>query len=148
MTFVYRIVIAAVLLPAVAACNGTETPTSSTNTSTTTTTIVASTVTEEFGGTLQVGASSFYSFTVEQNGTVGITLASVGGANVPASIWLGLGIGAPSAEDCSTTSTVNTQSGSSAQISGTYTAGIYCAKVFDIGNLVAPARFTVTIEHP
>ena len=69
-------------------------------------------------------------------------------SNVPASVWLGLGVGTPAGEDCSTTTSLNTQAASTAQISGTYAPGIYCAKVYDIGNLIAPARVTVSIEHP
>ena len=137
------------MLIAVAACNS-DTPTSPTTTTTTetTTTVADPVATEEFSGTVSVGGAAFYSFTVEQNGTVRLTLTTVGGANVPSSIWLGLGLGTPSGEDCSTTTSLNTQAGSSAQISGTYAPGIYCARVYDIGNLIAPARFGITIEHP
>jgi hypothetical protein len=141
---------AAAWLAAAAGCNKADSPTSptTTTTTTTTTTVADPTSTEEFNGTVAVGSSSFYSFTVEQNGTVRVTLTNVGGTNVPTSVWLGLGVGTPAGEDCSTTTSLNTQAASAAQISGTYTPGIYCAKVYDIGNLIAPARFTVSIEHP
>lgn len=125
-----------------------DTPTSPTTTTTTTSTVASPSVTEDFVATLPVGGTKFYSFQVVENGTVNVTLTSVGGAGVPSTVWLGLGVGTPSAEECSTTSTVNTQSGSSAQVSATYSPGIYCAKVVDIGNLAAPAKFTVTIAHP
>ena len=149
MTSVCRIVAAIAILTASTACSDTPTsPTTSTTTSTTTTVVTEPTMTEEFNGTVTVGGSTFYSFTVEQNGTVRLTLASVGGANVPGSVWVGLGIGTPAGEDCVTTSSLNTQAGSSAQISGTYAPGIFCAKVYDIGNLIAPARFILNIEHP
>jgi hypothetical protein len=141
--------LAAAIVIGVAACND-ETPTSPT--SATTTTVAPTTAdpvaTEEFVGTVSIGGAAFHSFTIEQNGTVRITLASVGGTNVPGSVWLGLGIGTPAGEDCSTTTSLNTQAGSGAQISGTYAPGIYCARVYDIGNLIAPARFAITIEHP
>lgn len=146
MTSICRIFVAAASIAA-AGCSKAETPTSPTTT-TTTTTVADPTSTEDFSGTVGVGSSSFYSFTVEQNGTVRITLTSVSGANVPGSVWLGLGLGTPAGEDCSTTTELNTQAASTAQISGTYAPGIYCAKVSDIGNLIAPARFTVSIEHP
>ena len=132
---------------ALAACKG-ETPTSPTTTTTTTTTVAEPTTTEEFTGILPVGGTSFYSFTVELNGTVRVTFAAVGGTNVPPSIWLGLGLGNPAGEDCATTSSLNTQAGPSPQISGTYAPGIYCVRIADIGNLAAPARFTVTLDHP
>ena len=147
MTFARRIVAALAVSTLVAACNR-ETPTSPTETTTPTTTTVEPTVTEDFNGTLAVGGFSFYSFTVEQNGIVRITLISVGGANVPRTVWLGVGIGTPAGEDCVTTTSTNTQAGSDAQVTGTFAPGIYCAKVYDIGNLLVPATFSVSIAHP
>ena len=134
----------------VSACDdksSTATSPSSTDT-TTTTTVSAPTTTELFAGRVAVGGSTFYSFTVVQNGTVNVSLADVGGANVPSTVWLGLGIGTPSAEDCTTATTVNTAAGSAAQLTGTYAPGVYCVRVWDIGNLVAVAAFNVTIAHP
>jgi hypothetical protein len=95
-----------------------------------------------------VGGAKFYSFTVAAYGTVNITLNKVSGNLVPSTVWLGLGIGSPSGTTCATTSTVNTAPGTAAQVTGTYDVGVYCANVADIGNLVAPATFDVTIAHP
>lgn len=134
---------------ALSACDDKSTATSPSSTDTTTTTTVASpTTTELFAGRVNVGGSTFYSFTVVENGTVNVSLADVGGANVPSTVWLGLGIGTPNGEDCSTSATVNTQAGSSVQLTGTYAPGVYCVRVWDIGNLVALAAFNVTIAHP
>lgn len=147
MTSLTHIVTAAALAIGAAACNKTETPTSPTDT-TTTTTVAEPTVTEEFNGTVPVGGFGFYSFAVEQNGTVSIRLVRVGGANVPSTVWLGLGLGTPSGEDCVTTTALNTQSSETAQITGTYPPGIYCARVYDVGNLLAAASVYITIDHP
>lgn len=122
------------------------TPTSATTV--TATTVADASLSEEFSGTLPTGSSAFYSFGVTQYGTVNITLTSVGGTYVPSTTWLGLGIGTPSGTDCTTTSTANVQAGSGAQLTGVYDVGVYCAKVWDIGNLYAPARFTIVIAHP
>jgi hypothetical protein len=132
-----------------AAC-GNDSPTSpsSTSTSTTTTTVTTASITEDFTGTVPVGGSLFYSFTVGENGTVNITYTAVSGSGVPGTVWLGLGLGTPSGEDCVTTSNVNTPPTGTAQLTGTYAPGIYCVKVSDIGNLYAPATFDVTIAHP
>jgi len=140
--------VAAVAIGA-AACNKAETPTSpTTSTTTTTTTAAEPTVTEEFNAIVSVGGVSFYSFTVEQNGTVRIRLNRVGGPNVPSTLWLGLGLGTPSGEDCVTTTSLNTPASETAQITGTYAPGIYCARVYDVGNLLAPATVYITIDHP
>lgn len=132
------------------ACNG-ETPTSpstTTDTSTNTTAATPVTVTEEFSGRLSVGGYSFFSFTTTQTGTIALTLTDVSGQSVPSTVWLGLGIGVPNAEDCVTSASVNTAAGSGSQISGSYNAGVYCARVYDIGNLFAPANFNVSIVRP
>jgi hypothetical protein len=130
-------------------CDDSSTATSPSDTDTSTTTTVASpTATELFAGRVAVGGSAFYSFTVVENGTVNVSLVDVGGASVPSTVWLGLGIGAPSGEDCSATATVNTPAGSAVHLTGTYAPGVYCVRVWDIGNLVAVAAFNVTIAHP
>lgn len=128
---------------------GDDSPTSPTTTSTSTsTTVAAPTVSEDFTSTVAVGGSKFYSFTTSTYGTVNLTLTSVDGNFVPSTVMLGLGIGQPSGTECVTTTTINTAAGSAAQITGAYSAGVYCAKVSDIGNLYAPASFNVTIAYP
>jgi hypothetical protein len=138
-----------VIAIAAGACSNAQIPTSPTTTTTTTTTAVADpAITEEFGTTVPVGGARFYSFTVAENGTVRVRLTQVGGPNVAPTLWLGLGLGTPDGEDCVTTTSLNTQASETAQISGTYAAGIYCARVYDIGNLIAPASVYITIDHP
>ena len=142
---------AAVLMAVVTAgCDG-ETPTTPTDTTTTTSTtatVAEATSSESFSGRVAVGGAAFYSFTVSANGTVTMTLTSVGGAGVPTTVWLAIGLGTPSGEDCGIGSSVNTASGTTAQLTGTYAPGVYCARVWDIGNLVSVAAFNVTIAHP
>lgn len=140
-----RLLALALTCAAFATLGCSDTPTSP---STTTTTVVEPTIIEDFSGAIGLGTSSFYSFTVVQAGTVQVTFSSVGGSNVPATVWMGLGIGQPSGEDCVTTNAINIQAGSSPQLTGTYAAGVYCVKITDIGNLVAPARFAISIAHP
>jgi hypothetical protein len=139
-------IVAALLLAPGCSDDGT-TPTSPTST-TTTTTIAEASNTELFEDTVGVGGSAFYSFTVQQQGTVNLTLTSVSGVFVPATVMMGIGLGVPGGTDCATTTTTNTASGSTPQVTGTYDAGIYCAKIWDLGNLYAPARFSLAIAHP
>jgi hypothetical protein len=130
-----------------AAC-GDDSPTSPTTTSTDTQTAASPTTTEAFDSTVPVGGSKFYSFTTTTYGTIQITLTSVGGSFVPSTVMLGVGLGQPSGTDCVTTTNVTTAAGTSPQVTGAYAAGVYCAKVTDIGNLYAPASFTATIAYP
>jgi hypothetical protein len=132
----------------IAAACGKNNSDPSVSTTTPTPTPVAPTTTDEFDATVPVGGSAFYAFSVSQYGTVNITLTSVSGADVPPTVMLGLGIGTPSGTACATTGTTDAAAGSTAQLTGAYDVGVYCAKVSDIGNLFAPASFTLTISHP
>ena len=119
------------------------------STTTTTATAAAPTVSESFTGTLPVAGFKFYSFNIAVNGTVNVTLNSVSGAGVPATVQLGLGIGQPSGLDCAATTTVTAGITAAApQTTGTFGPGLFCVRVFDVGNLFAPANFNITIAHP
>ena len=74
-------------------------------------------------------------------------LNAVGGAGVPATVQLGLGIGTPAGVDCSVTSSVTAGAGTAPQLTGTFGPGLFCVRVYDVGNLPAPASFSVTIAH-
>lgn len=143
-----RLLICVAALAGAAACGKDSTPTSPTTTTTTTQTVAAASITETFAGSLPVSGARFYAFDVGAYGTVNLTLDQVGGGAVPTSVWVGLGVGVPDGTDCSTTLSVNTQSGSSAQVSSVLAAGTYCARVYDIGNLSAAVPFSITIAHP
>ena len=81
-------------------------------------------------------------------GTVNVTLDRVGGSGVPTTVWMGVGLGVPDGTDCGTTTSLSTQAGTGPHISTTLDAGTYCARIYDIGNLAAPAPFAITIAHP
>lgn len=131
-----------------AACGKNDTPTSPTTTTTTTPAAAEASITEQFTGTVTVNGSRFYAFEVGAFGTVTVTLDAVGGGPVPTSVWVGVGLGVPEGTDCSTTTSLNTQAGEGPHINTTLSAGTYCARVYDIGNLAAPAPFALTIAHP
>lgn len=131
-------------------CNG-DTPTSPTDTTTTTTTTATAATpvyNDEWIDTLAVGGERFYSFTVTQYGTVNVSLTSVSGQFVPSTITLGMGLGTPAAETCSTTSSISTQAGTGPQLTGTYNPGVYCVILRDVGNLFSAARFSITVAYP
>ena len=128
--------------------NSTTEP-SLTSTTSTTTTVAAPTVTESFTGTLTVGGFKFYTFNIAANGTVNVTLNSVTGTGVPATVQVGLGIGQPSGIDCAATATITAGANfAKPQQTGTFGPGTFCVRVFDVGNLFGPAAFSITIAHP
>jgi hypothetical protein len=126
-----------------AGCKG-----SSTSPTTDTTPVAAPTVSEDFSGTLAVGGSRFFSFTVGTRGTVNLTLNSIGGTGVPSTIQVGLAIGSPSGTACSTGTPTTVAAGTAVQVTATEAAGVFCADISDIGNLASPATFDITIAHP
>jgi hypothetical protein len=124
-----------------AACSSNSSPTEPSTTPT------ASSV-QTFSGLLDVQGSSFYSFTVTAAEAASITLASLTATtlNGPASTAVvRLGLGVPSATDCSVTSTVDTAAGLTAQLKATINPDTYCVTISDIGNLTAPMNFNVRI---
>jgi hypothetical protein len=104
------------------------------------------TISERYAGTLGVGATGFYSFSVTQSGRVNATLTNVSGNDgAPA---LGMGLGTPSGFDCSVRASTTASPGPEAQVTDVLLPGVYCVRVFDVGNLTAPVTFDVTIAHP
>ena len=130
-----------------AACSKNSTSTTPTPTTPTPTPVTTPTVSENFTSTVPVGGAVFYSFNIDVNGTVNVTLNSVGGAGVPATVQLGIGIGTPAGVDCTVTSSVTAAAGASPQLTGTFGPGLFCVRIYDVGNLFGPAAFRATIAH-
>ena len=134
------------LLVLAAACSKDNTV-SPTTTTTTTTPVTTPIVSENFASTVTVGGSAFYSFNIAANGTVNVTLNSVSGVGVPSTVQLGLGIGTPAGVDCTVTSTATAGAGTAPQLTGTFGPGLFCVRVYDVGNLFGSAAFRATIAH-
>ena len=118
-----------------------------TPTTPTPTPVTTPTISENFTSTVPVGGAAFYSFNIDANGTVNVTLNSVGGAGVPATVQLGIGIGTPAGVDCTVTSTVTAAAGATPHLTGTFGPGLFCVRIYDVGNLFAAAAFKATIAH-
>ena len=107
--------------------------------------------TEVFGGTLGVGDSQFYSFTVSQDATTEVTLLSlraVGSLTSTLTTVVGLGLGTPSGTECALRSAVTSAPGLTKQITVTTNVSTYCVKIADVGNLTNAVDYTVRILHP
>jgi hypothetical protein len=109
----------------------------------TTPTPAVPTVTESFTDTLLVGGANLHPFTVGAIGGVKVSLTSVEpGAAV------GLGIGTQGLSGCSLIDHIEAVAGPSVMMSGTVTVpGTYCVQIFDLGNLVEPAVYTINVLH-
>src|SRR5690349_21351340 len=109
-----------VALAVCAAACGSDTPTSPSTSTTTTTTVAPASISEIYNGTLSVGGSRFYSFTVLQNGTVSLTLTSLG-PGLPGDLAVELSLGRPAGTGCAPTSTVNVTTDTAApHLTGTF----------------------------
>ena len=130
-----------------AACGGASTTSSVTTPS-------GTVITETFNGVLNppvngVLQTNVYPFTVTVGGgNINITLLSAG---PPPTIQLGLGLGNPSSTGaCSLIPgfSLQTAASTTAQIPATGApAGAYCVAVIDVGNVLQPVSFTVTVAH-
>ena len=112
-------------------------------------------VTETFTGTLNppvggVFQANSHTFTVATGGgNINITLLSAG---PPSTIQLGLALGNPSSTGaCAIIAgfvVPSTPAGSTAQLPATGApAGAYCVVVADVGNVLQPVTYTVTVAH-
>lgn len=138
-------IVCCVLVATLATACGKDTPAS---TPTTPTTIAPPTVTEVWEATLAVGATRFYSYSVPQNGTVNITLASLTEGGVDAATQVNIGTGFPAGTGCSAASTSAYGVSESPAISATQAPGVYCVKVIDSGTLTVPIAFRILIARP
>jgi hypothetical protein len=127
-----------------AACGGDTSP------ATTTPSVTVGPSTELFEGTVVPQGSAFYSFQVQQTGNVNLMLASVTSSAAPgtsSAVTLGISIGVPSGTDCTIQNAAPASAGLTSQLVVNMTPGLYCARVYDIGNLKATVNFAVRIIH-
>jgi hypothetical protein len=127
-----------VLSTAVACGDNTTTPTTPTTPTGPTTSIFASRLTPGGAVSRQFGASTA--------GTITAMLTNAAGPNTV----VGLGIGVPTTglAKCALSTTIQTNAGSTPQLSATVDAGDYCVVVYDLGTLTNPIDFSVTLVYP
>lgn len=104
--------------------------------------------TETFSGTLPVGGSRFYSFTVPQTGSTSVTLLSLKQNGADTSVIVLIGLGAPRATECLLLDGLQVTAGVSPQVTLSPDPGVYCARISDAGNLTGPVEFSINIVHP
>jgi len=102
--------------------------------------------TDTFNGSLAPSGSLVFGFSVANASSVAITLTAVAPATTAP---LGLGIGPSSNGNCTiANSTSSAIAAASPQLSANESAGSYCIKVWDAGNLATSSNVTVTVAHP
>ena len=103
------------------------------------------TMTESFTGTLlQLGVNS-HPFTVQQIGGIQVSITKI---DPSAAVSLGVGTPSTASGTCLVINSLTAVVATGVQISGTATiAGSFCVSVADVGNLVEPVTYTVTVVH-
>jgi hypothetical protein len=139
--------LAAISAAFAAACGGSSDQTTVMEpTGTTTTDTFTGTLNPPVNGVFQVNVHAFTVAT--SGGTINITLVSAG---PPPTIQLGLALGNPSSTGtCSIVPGFTTQAaaGSTAQLSAAAVpSGAYCVPVVDVGNVLQPVSYSLTVAH-
>jgi hypothetical protein len=101
-------------------------------------------VTETFTGSLASQGTTYYLFTAKAAGVVTATLT---GITPDSAVIIGLAVGTFDGFTCTPVVVSETAQVGSVLI-GTATAPVnLCIKVYDVGNVVDPESFTVTVVH-
>jgi hypothetical protein len=104
--------------------------------------------TEVFNGTVPVGQSMAFSFTVTNVGDLSVTLTAAG---PPPTIPMQLGVGQVQFDgSCGllANGVIQTPAGMTPQLGGTQVpAGSYCVSIADIGKATSPVTFSITVVH-
>ena len=135
-----RFTIAAMLVAALSAAG------CSNNTTTSPTTPTVTPVTDTFTGTLTHNGASSFAFSVSAGGLVYASLTSVADPSVV--VGLSLGTWNTGSSSC-TTVIANDGALQGTTITASATGiGTLCARVYDVGKVVDPLDYQITITHP
>ncbi len=114
------------------------------NSPTTPTPVPPSSVTDTFSGTLTVNGASSFPFSVSSQGAVYLTLTSV----ADSSVAVGLSLGTWSVTGICSAVLSNDAAVQGASIAGSATnIGTLCARVYDVGKVVSPLDYQITVVH-
>lgn len=108
------------------------------------TTTPTTSVTDTFAGTLTRNGATNFQFSVSAAGVVYATLTSV----ADSSTVVGLSLGTWNGTSCAVV-LANDLAAQGTTVTGSVTGiGTLCARVYDVGKVVAPLDYQVTVVHP
>jgi len=103
-----------------------------------------SSVTDTFSGTLTVNGASSFPFSVSSQGAVYLTLTSV----ADSSVVVGMSLGTWSVTGICSAVLSNDAAVQGVSITGSATnIGTLCARVYDVGKVVSPLDYQITVVH-
>ena len=136
-SFCGRLLIVLGLAAGAAACGSSSTPT--------TPTTPTPTVTDTFNGTLNQNGATTFSFTAAASGSISATLATLA---PDSTLKIGLSLGTWNGAACTIVIANDGATQGTAVGGNINSAGNYCVRVYDIGNVTNPVTYTVTVTHP
>lgn len=105
----------------------------------------APTILDTFTGTLQVNGSNSHPFAVQQVGGIRVSITQI---DPSSAVSVGVGTPSTTSGQCLAISSLTAVALPGTQISGTATiTGNFCIAVIDVGNLVEPVSYTITVLH-
>jgi len=126
-----------ILLTALAAACGDDTPTTSPTTSTPTA------ITETFEGTLTVNCATTYPFVVVQAGLASAVLTTL----LPDGATVGVSLGTWNGQSCQVILANDSATQNASVVGEARSAGNFCVRIHDVGKLTTPADYLLTVTH-
>jgi len=131
--------VAAALAASAAACDSGEAPTNPT------TPTPGPTVTETFSGSININGAITFPFSVAESGSVSATLTAVG---PDTTVAVGLSLGTWNGSSCQVVLANDNALQGTVVTGSVSSSGSLCTRVQDVGKMVQPLTFEVTIIHP
>ena len=113
-------------------------------TTTTPTPITPPVLTDTYSGTLNTNGAASYTFTTSQSGDVQATLTALAPNSA---LLVGLSLGTWNGTSCQIV-LANDKATQFSRIVGTASsAGSFCVRIYDVGNVIDPATYEIQVAH-
>ncbi len=105
----------------------------------------APTVTETFSGTVNRNGAVTHNFTTEASGTTTATLTTLG---PDSALIIGMSLGTSNGSTCTLVITKDNATQGTVVTGGVSSLGSLCVRIYDVGNIVDPITYEITVVHP
>jgi hypothetical protein len=102
-------------------------------------------VTETFSGTVNRNGAVTHNFTTEASGTVTVTLTTLGPNSA---LVVGMSLGTSNGSTCTLVITKDDATQGTVVNGGVSSLGSVCVRIYDVGNIVDPITYEITVVHP
>lgn len=102
------------------------------------------TVTETFSGRVNRNGAVTHNFTTEASGTVTVTLTTLG---PDSALIVGMSLGTWNGSTCTLIITKDDATQGTIVTGGVSSLGSLCVRIYDVGNIVDPITYEITVVH-